>query len=180
MSKFASGWYLIYTMSQREKKVAQLLAERKIKYFLPTIKEIRLRCDRKKVIDTPLFPSYVFVNLENQEDFFTTQAVDGFCCYVRFGKQLARVDQCLIDQIDIAVCYGHNVNASAEQFLPGQKLLITYGPLSGLFCEVVKYKGTRKLVVRVGLLQRNIMMEVLPEYLDVVNDPLMLSNMEAE
>lgn len=170
MSNFVAGWYLIYTLARQEKKVVQQLTESKVECFFPTSKAVHQWHDRKKVMDTPLFPSYVFVNLKSLKEFYYGQHVTGAAYYVRFGKQFARVDQQIINQITLAAQHGEDLSVSAEAFQPGQVLLINKGPLCGLSCEVVKYKGAKRILVRVDLLQRNILIAFHPEYLSLQNN----------
>lgn len=58
------NWYLVYTKPKCEKKVAALLTKRKIENFCPQnrtqVKQIR----KSKMVDQPLFSSYVFVYVE--------------------------------------------------------------------------------------------------------------------
>lgn len=55
------NWYLVYTKPKSEKKVAGFLTKRKIENFCPQnrtqVKQIR----KSKLVDQPLFSSYVFV-----------------------------------------------------------------------------------------------------------------------
>ena len=54
-------WYALYTRARCEKKVTMRLNELDIKSFLPMQKVLRIWSDRKKYLEQPLFPSYVFV-----------------------------------------------------------------------------------------------------------------------
>lgn len=54
-------WYVLYTRSRCEKKVASLLSKRGIENYCPLNKVIRQWSDRKKIVYEPLFSSYVFV-----------------------------------------------------------------------------------------------------------------------
>ncbi|MEC5144119.1 UpxY family transcription antiterminator [Chitinophaga sp. 212800010-3] len=167
MSNFVAGWYLIYTLARQEKKVVQQLTESEVECFFPTSKSVRQWHDRKKVMDTPLFPSYVFVNLKSLKEFYYGQHVAGAAYYVKFGKQLARVDQQVINKIAMVAQHGEELCVSADRFQAGQVLLINKGPLCGLSCEVVKYNGVKRILVRVALLQRNILIAFHPEYLSL-------------
>ncbi|NLR57659.1 UpxY family transcription antiterminator [Chitinophaga polysaccharea] len=170
MSNFVAGWYLIYTLARQEKKVLQQLTECEVECFFPTSKSVRQWHDRKKMMDTPLFPSYVFVNLKSLKEFYYGQHVAGAAYYVRFGKQLARVDQQIINRIALVAQHGEDLCVSDERFQEGQVLLINKGPLCGLSCEVVKYKGLKRILVRVELLQRSILIAFQPEYLSLQNN----------
>ena len=54
------NWYAIHTRSNCEKRISSLLAETGIESYLPAFQEIRQWRDRKKVLDVPIFPGYVF------------------------------------------------------------------------------------------------------------------------
>ena len=54
-------WYVVYTKSRCEKKVAALLTKRGIENYCPLNKVIRQWSDRKKTLYEPLFSSYIFV-----------------------------------------------------------------------------------------------------------------------
>ena len=56
-------WFVIYTKSRWEKKVAEGLEELGIEVYCPTFTETRQWSDRKKKVDVPLFKSYVFVHI---------------------------------------------------------------------------------------------------------------------
>jgi len=59
-------WYALYTQSRQEKKVAARLAILGITVYCPLVIQERQWSDRKKKVEVPLLPSYVFVNLEPQ------------------------------------------------------------------------------------------------------------------
>jgi transcription antitermination factor NusG len=57
----AKNWYVVYTRPKCEKKVAGLLRTGHVEAYCPVVKERKQWSDRKKTIEEPLFPSYVFV-----------------------------------------------------------------------------------------------------------------------
>lgn len=57
-------WYALYTQSRQEKKAAARLAQIGIEVYCPLIIQERQWSDRKKKVEVPLLPSYVFVKLE--------------------------------------------------------------------------------------------------------------------
>ncbi|MCK5034403.1 MAG: UpxY family transcription antiterminator, partial [Candidatus Sabulitectum sp.] len=61
------SWYAIYTKARNEKKVASLFLRDGIEHYLPLIKRIKFWSDRKKQVEEPLFSSYVFVHIKEQE-----------------------------------------------------------------------------------------------------------------
>jgi len=61
------SWYVVYTKPKCEKKVAGILAKKKVENFSP-LNCIRVQSIRKsKLIYEPLFSSYVFVNIKESD-----------------------------------------------------------------------------------------------------------------
>lgn len=60
-------WYVLYTKSNCEKKVSDLLFKKGIEAYCPLNKVYRQWSDRRKQLSVPLFPSYVFVNVTENE-----------------------------------------------------------------------------------------------------------------
>jgi transcription antitermination factor NusG len=165
MSLFCSGWYLIYTKPQHEKKVHNRLTEASIHSFLPTKKVLKALGQRKKYMDEPLFPSYVFIYLENMQQYYYGMDVDGALHYVKTGRDIVRVNPTIVDNIKLATGQPDGVETCDNHFQPGHKLVITDGPLTGLACEVVEYNNKHRLLVRVDLLQRNLLLTLPTEHL---------------
>lgn len=57
------NWFVLSVKRSQEKKVAEMLEKMNIEVFNPMIKEVKYWSDRQKIIQTPLFKSYVFVNM---------------------------------------------------------------------------------------------------------------------
>lgn len=157
MQKFAEGWYALYTRPHHEKKVAERLHEKEISSYLPTLKKLRIWHDRKKFVDEPLFPSYVFVHLKDPAGYNSSLDVEGGLFYIRFDKRIARINDDIINNIRLVMSHGNEIESSTDNFQPGQKLAINQGPLSGLMCEVVRHEAREKILVRVNLLNRNVL-----------------------
>ncbi|TWV90919.1 UpxY family transcription antiterminator [Chitinophaga pinensis] len=155
MSNFVPGWRVIYTRPNQEKRVSARLHDLNVDAFLPLTKARHQWHDRVKVIETPLFPSYVFVNLHNVAELNKGLGLDGVVKYVRFGSRIATVENTVIDNIRLAMNTALPMEVTDTTFQPGQHLVITEGPLSGFDCELIDFKGAQKALVRVQLLNRN-------------------------
>jgi len=61
-------WYAVYTKPKYEKKLVSSLARKRIESFCPMNRILKTGSfDRKKISSEPLFPSYVFVKIAEQE-----------------------------------------------------------------------------------------------------------------
>lgn len=164
MQEFSPVWCLIYTRSKQEKKVAGLLHKHNINCFLPLRKERRKWKDRIKLLDEPMFPSYVFVRLSGITQYTTSLQLEGVCYYVKFNNQIAKISDQEIENIRLLSSLDNDIEVSQERFRKGMHYMIQQGPLSGLSCELIEYKGQHKLLVRVNILQRSIVADVPVEY----------------
>ena len=166
MNTFKAGWFVIYTKPRHEKKVSEQLDRINICNFLPLVKKLRHWSDRVKYVDTPLFPSYLFVRLEDAQAYFNSMEMNGVLSYVRSGKQIAAVSETVINNLKLLIYNSpDSIEVCSEHIYVGEMLIIREGVFTGFCCEVVKYNGKQKALVRIGLLKRNILMDIPGEYL---------------
>jgi transcriptional antiterminator RfaH len=165
MSKFQMGWYLIYTRVRHEKKVHSCLLEKKIESFLPTRKILRTWCDRKKYVEEPLFPSYIFIHLKDMQNYYAGLDAEGSLYYIKAGRDMARISDEEINNIKLVTDKSKDIEVSYDYFQPGRKLVISQGALTGLACEVIRFNGNHKLLVRVELLQRSVLLTMEEKHL---------------
>jgi transcriptional antiterminator RfaH len=163
--KINTGWYVLYTKPRHEKKVSARLSEQNIYSLLPTRKTLRSWHDRKKYVDEPLFPSYLFVYLDCIQNYYAGMDVEGVLYYVKTGKEVARVNESVIEKIRLIADNGKDIETTSNYFEPGQQLVIREGSLTGLSCELVQYNNKQKLLVRVEILKRNVLVTLPSEYL---------------
>src|SRR5437588_4315475 len=60
-------WYTAYTCANHEKRIAEYFSKRLIEHFLPLYQTARRWKDRTKLIQAPLFPSYIFVRIDMRD-----------------------------------------------------------------------------------------------------------------
>lgn len=165
MSAFREGWYVIYTKPRHETKVAGKLTETGIDNYLPTVKRMKKLHDHNKYIEAPLFPSYIFVYLTDMQEYYAGLDTEGVLNYVRIGKQIARVSETIVNNIKLVTNQAGDVEVSVNRFQPGQHLVISQGALTGLSCEIVQFNDHKKVLVRIDMLQRNILLSLPSEHL---------------
>src|SRR3569832_1099930 len=81
-------WYAIYTRPRWEKKVNNLLSQKGIEVYCPLNKIRRKWSDRIKTIEEPLFKSYVFVKV-NDEDRTSVRMTNGVVNFVYWNGKPA-------------------------------------------------------------------------------------------
>ncbi|PTX63146.1 transcription antitermination factor NusG [Kordia periserrulae] len=160
-----SGWHVLYVKSRHEKKVLDALTRLSLEAFLPLVKTKKKWSDRIKIVQLPLIPSYIFVNLKSPQDFHKALSANGACAYIRFGSSYAKVPEREINKIKLLVGSEDVMNLEVDDRVPrvGEFRKIEFGSLSGLRCEVLKVNNINKIVVRIEQLKQNIT-AILPSY----------------
>jgi len=165
MRNFIEGWYVVYTHSRHEKKVAMYFSENSIISFSPMIKQLRVWHDRKKFVDAPLFPSYVFVHLKNNEEYHKALKTDGILYFLKTGNEITRVAEQIMSNLLLLDSCSKEIEVSDDYFHQGQHISINDGPLTGLSGEIVQFNGKQHVLVRVNLLRRNILLSISSRHL---------------
>lgn len=160
MKKFIPAWYVIYTKAKQENKVANQLSEEGTAYLLPKEKVVCQWHDRKKITDRPLFPSYIFVLIEDIATFYRVKSIEGACMFVKFGNEFATISENVINNIRLITCNGSNLSIFSGTLSLGQKITIANGPLCGLKGEIHKVSNRKVVCVRVNLLNRVIFADI--------------------
>ena len=62
-----TNWYALYTKPRAEKKVNERLQTMNVESYLPLHQTHRVWSDRVKLVDKPLFSSYIFVRCHESE-----------------------------------------------------------------------------------------------------------------
>jgi len=175
MNNNYNGWYVLYVKPRHEKKVHNLLKEASLESFLPLIESERQWSDRKKNIQKPLFPSYVFVNVTSSVEFYKALEFDGVYTYIRFGREYAKVEQSEIHRIRTILDVEGltDLKVDTQTLKVGDALKINYGSLSGLECEILRVNSQSEVLVRfnIGSLQQNIT-ATIPTHLLTGNAPI--------
>ncbi|MFQ5674674.1 MAG: UpxY family transcription antiterminator [bacterium] len=155
------SWYALYTRPKFEKKVVSILTEKQIESFLPTRSVIRFWSDRKKMIQEPLFPSYVFVFADQAERYRSLQSV-GVIRMVHFNGKPARIPSAQIENIRRALNNGYQLEPHDHYLHSGDEVEIVAGPLSGMRGYFLENRGNKKLVISVHAIQQSLVIELDP------------------
>jgi transcriptional antiterminator RfaH len=141
------NWMVVYTRSKWEKKVDQLLQEKGIQSFCPVIKKERQWADRKKVVEFPLFNSYLFVKVNNKEELAVRETL-GVVNFIYQSGKPATVREEVIEKIqEYLNIYPDLETVSISDLRIGTKVKIKDGLFSNHLGEVVKIEGKNILMV---------------------------------
>ena len=152
-------WYAVYTKPRWEKKVDGTLIKKGIQSWCPVQKIQKQWSDRKKVIEEPLFKSYVFVNVADDEkaDVLRTDGVLNFVYY------LGRPAIIREEEINLVKSYLDEADAkltvqSWASLEENTKVMITHG----VFMEntgTVMRAASKKVYVRLESLDQVMIVE---------------------
>ena len=121
-------WLAIYTRPRWEKKVNQLLAEKGLESYCPLNKVRRKWSDRYKIVEEPLFKSYVFVKVSD-EDRTNVRMTTGAINFVYWDGKPAVVKEKEITAIRRFLDEYENVEARPVKLKVNQRVRITNGTL---------------------------------------------------
>ncbi len=126
--------------------------------FLPKYKSVREWSDRKKEVEQPLFPGYVFCRFDYSQR-RPIVVTPGVLQVVGCGRTPMPVEQREIEAIQFAIA--SEVPSQPWPYLEiGERVRIHTGKLSGLEGILVNFKGNHRVVLSVSLLQRSVALEV--------------------
>jgi transcription antitermination factor NusG len=136
----AKRWHVIYTKSKWEKKVDELLMQSGFESWCPVKMEERKWSDRKKIIYTPLFRSYVFVKA-SKADYTKLLSTMGVVNFLYFEKKPAIIRDNEIEEIKKFLGLANTSTiqvVSLTNLSPQTKVLINQGLFMGRKGEIIK------------------------------------------
>lgn len=153
-----SKWYAVTVKPQHEKAVAKALSYKRFTEFLPVYQERRRWSDRMKVVETPLFPGYVFGRfpLDRRAAVLSTPGVRSI---VSFGSRPEPIPEGEIAAVQAIVGSGLPVRPW-PYWREGEFVMIVSGPLRGLTGCIACVNQSHQVVVSVDLLRRSVAVTV--------------------
>jgi len=153
-------WYAVQTRSRHEKRVATQLSEKGICAFLPLLAQSHRWSDRRKVVELPLFPGYVFVQfVQSAETRLVLLRTAGVAGLVGIHGEGLPIPEKQIH--DVRTLLENDVPLSPHPFLSvGQRVRIRGGSLDGVEGILVAKNADRSLVLSVELIRRSLAVRV--------------------
>lgn len=167
MEVLSPHWVAVWTSSRHEKLVHDQLSNRGVEVFLPLVETPSRRKDRRKTIDLPVFPGYLFARLVRSE-----------AHTVKSTRGIVRILGPTPDEYSV-VPDGQiqAVRTMVESCLTidpfpylkeGTMVRVKNGPLEGLEGILLEKRKRLRIVVSVDLLGESISSEISAEQVETL------------
>lgn len=159
------SWYALYTKPRWEKKIDALLVKKGIESWCPLQRVERQWSDRKKMIEDPLFKSYVFVHIGYGER-TKVLMTDGVLNFVHYLGKPAVIRN---EEVDLIKKYLAEKDASIsilsqEGFREDARIKVNHGVFMGNEGKVIR-GGRKKVYVKLESLGQVMVVEFPATYL---------------
>lgn len=144
------SWYVIYTKPRHEKKAAEMLQSMGIEAYCPLKTQTKQWSDRKKIVEVPLFNSYLFVNI-TEANRAAVFAVSSVVRYIYWCGAPAIVRNQEIEEIKRWLNdFDHN-ELEVDVYKADQKVRILSGSFINQEAKIVKQQGKHLVMTLEGL-----------------------------
>ena len=161
------NWYAAYTYPRHEAKVLDQLVRRDIESFLPRYRALhKWRNGCKVEVQSPLFPGYVFVRIQLEQQLRVLQ-VPSVANLVSFGGVPAPLPGEVIERLKTTLA---TISAEPHAFLKsGDRVRIKTGCLAGIEGILVRRASGYRLVLNVELIMQAVSIEVNAEDVEPIS-----------
>lgn len=159
-------WYVLYTTSRAEKKVAQRLKEKGLEVYLPIVEELRQWSDRKKKVQKALFNGYLFVKT-SRTNLWEALQVPGAVKFVHFAGEHATVREEEILTIQRILETGVAVETESGEIEKGQRVSIIGGALEGMEGECINKGNKDYFIIRIPGIAQHMLVNIPRKFLQI-------------
>ncbi len=135
-------WYVLYTASRSEKQVEERLKRLGIETFLPLHLSPRKWSDRIKLVEIPLFSSYIFVKT-NDLILLSLLQIPGVSRIVYYDGSPATVRE---KEIEAIRSFLEQIKAHELTYSVSEEVLIACGPLKDISGKIKRIGKTQLLL----------------------------------
>ncbi len=153
-------WYAVRTRSNYEKRVSTMLSEKCIEQYLPAYREMRQWKDRRKLVELPLFPGYLFTRIvDSRESRLSVLCNDGVVAILGSGDSIEPIPDHEIEAVRTML--ESRVRCLAHPLLrEGAWVRVKRGPLKNMEGLLVRIKGHNRLAISITLLSQSVSAEI--------------------
>lgn len=151
-------WYAVYTVVRHEKRVLSALSDSGVQAYLPLTRELSRWKDRKKVIERPLFPGYLFACM-GLEDRWDVLSIRGVVSIVGANGCPIPVPHEEIEAIRRLIESGYRFDPF-PYLKEGREVIVINGPLQGVRGKILRRLGDTRLVLSIDIIRRSVAVEI--------------------
>jgi transcription antitermination factor NusG len=158
---FQKRWYAAHTHANHEKRVAEQLGRRDVEHFLPLYQSVRKWSDRRKRLEIPLFPGYIFVRLPYRERLRVLE-IPSVARLVGFNNLPTPLPDAEMEALRNGLT--GPLHAVPHPYLKaGRRVCIIRGPLEGCQGIFLRTKGNSRVVLSIDLIMRSVAVDINAE-----------------
>ena len=163
-------WYLIHTKPRLEKTALENLERQNYRCYLPMLMAEKLRKGQLALSQEPLFPRYLFIQLEtglSALSWSPIRSTKGVSRLVSFGNEPAKVPDALVEALQ-----SHEAVLQKQPvalFTEGERVQVTQGPFAGVEGIYQMTDGERRVMVLIELMSKPVTLPVSPSALRKVS-----------
>ncbi len=166
-------WFAVKTRSKCEKMAASLLGKKNIHAYVPLVLSIKRYTRKVKKVEKPLIGCYVFVRIVKEEyvPVLETENVVGF---VRFSRNLIAIpDEEMLTLRRIVMENDIELEAMTGNVYPGDPIIISAGPLTGVAGKIVKVDGKKRFQVELDRLGYSLLITIDAQFVQKTGNALL-------
>lgn len=152
-------WFALLVKPHKEKVVENNLTKCGFDNYLPLKQEWHKWSDRRKLVSIPLIPSYIFVNIENQQ-VYDVLSIPNTLRFIYFNKQIATIPDEQIESLKILIENEKELFIQERSFSKGDKVLFVSGKFKGMQGIILEDKENRFFIVRLDSIALDIMIKL--------------------
>lgn len=157
------AWYLVHTKAHQEDTAITNLQRQNFRCYMPMLFVEKVRRGKPVVVAEPMFPSYVFVQLDTSgqgQSWSPIRSTLGVRELVKFGGHPPKVDAELINTLHER----EQLQQSNPQalFAAGDKVVITDGPFAGIEAIYQTTDAERRSMILLSMLNKPVPMRIEP------------------
>ena len=149
-------WFALLTRSNFEQIVFDQVTRKKIDAFLPKTRKVSRRRDRKRIIEVPLFPGYLFVrSCYSSAHQLSILKTLGAVRMLGSTEGPTPIPDTQIHSLKTMTSAGTDlVTGSCISLKQGDPVMVLEGPMAGLKGEFFQHRGKGRVIIKIPLLGR--------------------------
>jgi len=157
-------WYVVLTKPKQEERAEEHLIAQGGEVFLPRLQLEKMRKGKRVDVIEPLFPGYLFVNVEGCEQLIgSIRSTRGVRQLLKFGVEPLEIQNSIISDLRNR-CYSQIENQSDGSkegsldkqavFKQGQMVEVTSGPFKDYQAIFKQFDGETRAIILLNLLNQ--------------------------